>query len=88
MMNRSAIVAGMGAPVECARCGGIYDLQAVVRIARYSDCDVWVCPHCNATMDNRGNGVGPTGLVNYFVLDENGFRPREYLFDGDAPYRA
>jgi hypothetical protein len=39
--------------VQCARCGGIYDLGGVETVARYADCTVFKAPCCGATVDDR-----------------------------------
>lgn len=45
--------AGMGSPVRCRRCGGVYDLQAVHVTHRYADCSVFLTPCCHAQADDR-----------------------------------
>lgn len=40
--------------VRCNHCRGVYDLGSVEVIARYTDCSVWRCPHCDALVDDRG----------------------------------
>lgn len=44
---------GMGIPVQCTRCGGVYDLGTVAVTARYADCSQWQSPCCNRTSDDR-----------------------------------
>lgn len=50
-IHRSA--EGMTSPVQCNRCGGIYDLGTVTVTQRYADCSVWNTPCCNRTADDR-----------------------------------
>lgn len=49
---------GMLAPGRCTRCRRVHDSGPVDVIARYQDCSVWKCPHCNATIDDRPVGWG------------------------------
>jgi hypothetical protein len=58
MMRERPDVTGMMFPARCTRCPRVYDLAAVERVARYADCDVWKCPGCKITVDNRPPGWG------------------------------
>lgn len=54
----------MLAPVRHVACGGVFDEADVKqRLARYADCDVYICPRCKRQMDNRPYG-GAFGSVN------------------------
>lgn len=44
---------GMMFPVACGSCGHVHDSGKVTVIARYTDCDMWKCPKCKVTQDNR-----------------------------------
>lgn len=57
-------LATMSSPVRCTHCGKIYDMAAVTVEARYTDCSVWKCPHCRATVDDRGE-TGWTARRDY-----------------------
>lgn len=54
---------GMLAPYACLRCGCVHDAGTVTVIARYSDCSVWKCPQCKATLDDRPGGWGGTRRI-------------------------
>lgn len=66
-------VEGMTFPVECARCGGVYDLGTVEVTARYVDCSMWRTPCCGTTADDRGE-TGWKSIQDYYRLDRDGFR--------------
>jgi hypothetical protein len=51
-------IEGMTTPVQCTKCGRVYDLQGVKVVARYADCTVWECPGCGITVDDRPVGWG------------------------------
>lgn len=46
---------GMNYPVACGSCGHVHDSGKVTITARYADCDMWKCPACGVTQDNRWN---------------------------------
>ncbi len=48
----------MTSPVQCTRCGHVYDLGKITEYGRYTDCTVWKCPGCRITVDDRPVGWG------------------------------
>ena len=44
---------GMLCPVECPRCGKVFDLCDVKSEARYADCDTFTTPCCQFPTDTR-----------------------------------
>ena len=44
---------GMLCPVECPRCGRVFDLCDVKSEARYADCDTFKTPCCGFDTDTR-----------------------------------
>ena len=44
---------GMHSPVECVRCGHVFDLADVKTVHRYADCTTFEMPCCKFIADNR-----------------------------------
>lgn len=44
---------GMQTPVQCLKCGEVYDLGHVTVTSRYADCSVWETPCCGKVADDR-----------------------------------
>lgn len=55
-------VAEMVSPYKCARCDNVHDAGAVEVVGRYSDCSLWKCPGCGATIDDRPIGWGGSAI--------------------------
>lgn len=53
-------------PVECRRCGSVYDLTNTEVIHRYADCTLYKTPCCNQTVDDRMWVTNPA----YTVIDK------------------
>jgi hypothetical protein len=71
--DRSAQVAEMFMPLECAHCGQVYDAGKVTVTARYADCSVWTTPCCRRTgVDDRPPWGGM--VRHYWELDSSGNR--------------
>jgi hypothetical protein len=57
-MTDAARLGDMLDPMRCMRCRQVFDGGHVEVVARYTDCDVFKCPKCGATVDNRPVGWG------------------------------
>lgn len=55
-------VGGMSHPVKCRWCGHVHDGGKVTVIERYADCDVWKCPGCGTSIDNRPISWGGSAI--------------------------
>lgn len=54
MIPRNVYIGKMLVPVECLRCGEVYDLCSVNDIVhRYQDCTLYRSPCCKALVDDR-----------------------------------
>lgn len=51
--NSVEVPEGMASPVQCLRCGEVYDLQAVTVTSRYADCSCYTTPCCGKAVDDR-----------------------------------
>lgn len=51
--KKTQAVQSMGSPVQCLRCGEVYDLQLVIVTARYADCSCYTTPCCGRAVDDR-----------------------------------
>jgi len=57
-MAERAAITQMSHPVECCKCGAVYDLGKIEVTGHYLDCTMWRTPCCRATVDDRGNFGG------------------------------
>jgi hypothetical protein len=74
----------MTSPVQCGRCGGIYDLGTVEIVDRYLDCSAWRAPCCKAYVDSRcEDAPGWTSQIDYVKIDKSEIMDSAFIYMWD-----
>jgi hypothetical protein len=70
-------------PVQCGRCGRIYDLGKVEVLHRYLDCTLFRSPCCKQQVDTRcEDAPGWTSQVDYIRIDKSLIEDSFYMSRG------